>query len=223
MGKRIPRKFYLQPTLKVAQQILGKFIVKAENQERLVGKIVETEAYIGPDDKASHTFGGEKTERNKAVFLQGGHVYIYLVYGMYWMFNITTGRENQPECILIRALEPTEGIEVMQQNRNATVQNLTNGPGKLCQALGLDKGYYGEDLVQSSRIWLEDRGLNIENNRIGCSPRVGIDYAEEWAKKPWRFYIKDNAFVSILRAYPKSRWTSCLSEPLGNVSHTDSP
>lgn len=197
MKKILSQKFYLQPTLEVAKQMLGKFLVKEEEQEILAGKIIETEAYIGPEDKASHTFSGTKTERNKAVFLTGGHIYIYLVYGMYWMLNITTTKKGQPECVLIRALEPVEGIEKMQQNRDTPIENLTNGPGKLCQAFALDKSYYGKKLVKNSGIWLEDRGLDIEK-KIVCNSRIGIDYAKEWAEKPWRFYIKDNPFVSKL-------------------------
>ncbi|MFQ6031466.1 MAG: DNA-3-methyladenine glycosylase [Candidatus Zixiibacteriota bacterium] len=199
MGERLNRSFYLQPTLEVAKQMLGKFLVREIGKERLVGKIVETEAYIGPFDLASHAYGGKKTERNKAEFFEGGHIYIYLVYGMYWQFNISTSASGKPECVLLRALEPIEGIEIMRRNRNSSLQNLTNGPGKLCQAFALDKGYYGEDLVKSSRIWLEDRGFIVDESEIGCGPRIGIDYAGEWAKKPWRFYIKDNPFVSRRR------------------------
>jgi DNA-3-methyladenine glycosylase len=184
MNKRLPRKFYIQPTLKVAKQMLGKYLVRKIGQEKLIGKIVETEAYIGPQDKASHAFGGRKTERNKAEWLIGGHIYIYLVYGMYWQLNVSTGRAGQPECVLIRALEPVLDI-----------QNPTNGPGKLCRELKLDKSFYGEDLTKSKRIWLKD-GEKIKPAQIVASKRIGIDYAKEWADKPWRFYIKNNKFVS---------------------------
>lgn len=192
MNKRLKRKFYTQPTLKVAKEMLGKYLVHKIGSKKLVGKIVETEAYIGPQDKASHAFGGKKTERNKAEWLIGGHIYIYLVYGMYWQLNISTGKEGQPECVLIRALEP---IKFESGIRNKELRNLANGPGKLCGWLKLNKSFYGEDLTRSKKIWLED-GDRIRPSQIVASKRIGIDYAKEWAKKTWRFYIKDNFFVS---------------------------
>ncbi len=143
MRKRLKRKFFTQPTLKVAKELLGKILVRIYRGKRLSGKIVEVEAYIGPRDKASHAYLGRRTKRNLAEFLVGGHIYIYLVYGMYWQLNISTEEEGKPACILIRALEPREGIT-----------KTTNGPGKLCRALKLDKSFYGEDLCRSKRIWL---------------------------------------------------------------------
>lgn len=183
--ERLSREFFVQPTLKVSKALLGKVLVRIWQGKRLAGKIVETEAYIGPRDKASHAYLGKKTPRNQAEFMIGGHVYIYLVYGMYWQFNISTEQEGKPECVLIRALEPIEGID-----------ESTNGPGKLCRALKLDKSFYGEDLCRSSRIWLEE-GEEIKSSQIVKAPRIGIDYAGPyWSKIPWRFYIKDNKFVS---------------------------
>jgi len=118
----------------------------------------------------------------------GGHVYIYLVYGMYWQLNISTGAEGKPECVLIRALEPI---------KNQKLKKLANGPGKLCRWLKLDKSFYGEDVTKSKRLWLEDWGLKIKSSDIGASPRIGIDYAGPvWSKKPWRFYLKNNPWVS---------------------------
>jgi len=199
MSKRLLRKFYTQPTLKVAKQMLGQYLVRkvyrpstSSGQRvatRLVGKIVETEAYIGPHDKASHAYGYKRTERNKAEWLIGGHIYIYLVYGMYWQLNISTGKEGQPECVLIRALES------IYPKSYVLNPNIANGPGKLCRWMKLDKSFYGEDLTKSKRIWLED-GEKIKPSQIVASKRIGIDYAQEWAKKPWRFYIKNNKFVS---------------------------
>lgn len=185
MGKRLEREFFTQPTLKVAQKLLGKTLVRIWRGKRLTGRIVETEAYIGPKDKASHAYLGKKTPRNRAEFMIGGHIYIYLVYGMYWQLNISTETEGKPTCVLIRALEPLEGIN-----------EPTNGPGKLCRALKLNKNFYSEDLCRSSRIWLED-GPEIPKDQIVRSARIGIDYAGPyWSKIPWRFYIKDNKFVS---------------------------
>lgn len=175
----------MRPTLKVAKELLGKLLVRIYKGKRLAGKIVETEAYIGPEDKASHAYLGKRTPRNRAEFLVGGHIYIYLVYGMYWQLNISTETEGKPTCVLIRALEPIKGIA-----------QATNGPGKLCRALRLNGSFYSEDLCHSKRVWLEE-GEKIKEDQIICAPRIGIDYAGPyWSKIPWRFYIKDNKFVS---------------------------
>ena len=142
---------------------------------------METEAYIGPKDKASHAYNGRITRRNRAEYLIGGHIYIYLVYGMYWQFNISTYQAGSPECVLIRAIEIPK-----------TEISLSNGPGKLCRYLKLDKSFYGEDLTKSKRIWLEDWGEKLGSSQILSTPRIGIDYAGPyWAKKKLRFLIKD--------------------------------
>lgn len=179
-SKRLKRPFFIRPTLTVSKELLGKFLVRRIGRKKLVGKIVETEAYIGPEDRASHAFLGKITPRNKTEYLEGGHIYIYLCYGMYWQMNITTARKGKPECVLIRALESPEAT----------------GPGKLCKWLQLDKSFAGEDLCKPKRIWLENRGVKIKKSQIVAAPRIGIDYAGQWAKKPWRFYIKNNPFVS---------------------------
>lgn len=195
--KRLDRSFYTQPTLKVAKDLLGKYLVRKFNKKKLVGKIVETEAYIGPEDKASHCYGGKITERSKTEYLVGGHIYIYLCYGMYWQLNITTEKEGKPECVLIRALEPTELPEPIEStNQIAKIKNLANGPGKLCRWLKLDKSFNAEDLTVSNKIWIEDRGIKISPKDIVSAKRIGIDYADEWKEKLWRFYIKDSQFVS---------------------------
>jgi len=178
---KLNRSFYTKPTLDVAENLLGKYIVRKVGKKELVGKIIETEAYIGPQDRASHAFGNKRTSRNQAEFLIGGYIYIYLVYGMYWQLNISTGKEGNPECVLIRALEP-EGKEL----------SLANGPGKLCRYLKLDKSFYGEDLTKSKRIWLKDRGEKIKPSDILKTARIGIDYAGfYWSKRKWRFLLKD--------------------------------
>ncbi len=203
-GKRLRRNFYTRPTLEVAKKLLGKYIVRKIGRKKLVGKIIETEAYIGPYDKASHAYKGKITLRNKAEFLIGGHIYIYLVYGMYWQLNITTSKENKPECVLIRALEPVIQSDKIPNHKSQTsnkfqipnfktqkqIINLTNGPGKLCKWLKLDKSFYAEDLTKSKRIWLEDRGEKINPKSIKSGPRIGIDYAGPyWSKRKWRFYL----------------------------------
>jgi DNA-3-methyladenine glycosylase len=178
--KKLNRRFFEQPTLKVAKDLLGKYIVRVWRGKKIIGKIIETEAYIGPHDRASHAFGGKITKRNLAEYLPGGYIYIYLVYGMHWQFNISTRGEGKPECVLIRATE----------NLKLKTKNLANGPGKLCKYLKLDKSFYGEDLCHSKRIWLENRGEKIPKKNIKSGPRIGIDYAGPyWSKKPWRFWI----------------------------------
>jgi len=179
-SRRLGRKFYQQPTLTVARQLLGKYLVRKVGSKKLVGKIIETEAYIGPRDKASHAYRGKVTPRNRVEYEEGGHVYIYLVYGMYWQLNIITSRAGKPECVLIRALEVRGGDK-----------NVASGPGKLCRYLQLDKSFYGEDLTRSKRIWIEDRGEIVRPARIEKTPRIGIDYAGPyWSQKKWRFLVK---------------------------------
>lgn len=168
----------------MSKELLGKYLVKKIRGKIIAGKITETEAYIGPKDKASHAFGGKRTARNEAEYLVGGHVYIYLVYGMHWQFNISTGEEGSPECVLIRALE------AKLPRGSLASKNPANGPGRLCRWLKLDKSFYAEDLTKSKRLWLEDRGIKVRRSEIKSGPRIGIDYAGPlWAKKPWRFWI----------------------------------
>lgn len=178
--KRLPREFYTRETLIVAKELLGKYIVRKIGKKELTGKIIETEAYIGPKDRASHAFGGKITPRNLAEYFEGGHIYIYLIYGIYWQLNISTYKEGKPECVLIRALDLGE------KKKN----QLTNGPGKLCNYLRLDKSFYGEDLTKSKRIWLEDREEKVSPSQIKRSARIGIDYAGlYWSRRKWRFYL----------------------------------
>lgn len=218
--KRLNRQFYTRSTLVVSKDLLGRYLVRKIGQKILVGKIVETEAYVGVQDKASHAFsnnkkdisrekfdllyegmnvdtnriyrnflkhGGKITPRNKTEYLEGGYIYIYLCYGMHWQLNITTAKAGQPECILIRALEPViDGKDI---------KNLSNGPGKLCNWMKLDKSFDGGDLTESKRIWLEV-GERANRKNIIASKRIGIDYAGAWKNKLWRFYLKDNQFVS---------------------------
>jgi len=200
-GKRLNKDFYTRPTLEVAQNLLGKYIVRKIGSKKLEGKIIETEAYIGPRDRASHAYKGKITPRNKAEYLVGGHIYIYLVYGMYWQLNITTFQAGKPECVLIRAMEPITPSKFKIQNAKIKIttqnskllKNLTNGPGKLCRWLKLDKSFYGEDLTKSKRIWLEDRGEKIKLSQILATKRVGIDYAGSyWSKRKWRFILKSH-------------------------------
>lgn len=186
----LKKEFFLQDTIKVAKLLLGKFLVHKIEEKTLIGKIIETEAYLGAKDKASHSYNFKKTQRNKAEYLAGGHIYIYLVYGMYWQLNITTGADDVPECVLIRAIEPISGIEEMIKRRGTNnLTNLTNGPGKLCQAMGFNKNLYGIDLCKSSFIYIEDK-KKLPESKIIKAKRIGIDYAGIWKDRLLRFYIK---------------------------------
>ena len=197
MDRKLPREFYTRPdVLEVARDLLGKkLVVPNRNGTRVAGIIVETEAYRGPEDRASHAYGGRRTNRTETMYGPGGTAYVYFVYGMYNQFNVVTNSVDHPHAVLIRALEPVEGIELMRKRRhNQPDHNLTNGPGKLCIALGIDRKLDAADLL-GDEVWLE-AGEKISRSRILAGPRIGIDYAEEWKDKPWRFWIRSNPFVS---------------------------
>jgi len=198
---KLDRSFYLKDTVTVATQLLGKLLVHEMDGKMMSGIIVETEAYLGTEDRAAHSFGGRRTPRNEAMYSLGGHAYIYFIYGMYYCFNVVTGHKGVPEAVLVRALEPVEGLDFMAAARYkkdyaslSTRQriNLTNGPGKLCMALNIDRSLNGEDLC-GRRIYIEDR---TETPEICSSKRIGIDYAGEDRDLPLRFYIQSNKYVS---------------------------
>ncbi|CAN5382805.1 DNA-3-methyladenine glycosylase [soil metagenome] len=197
--KKLRREFYTREnTLQIARDLLGKILViPAENGERVSAMIVETEAYLGAIDKAAHSYNNRRTKRTETMFAVGGTVYIFFIYGMYFQFNVVVGEIDTPHAILIRAVEPVENIEIMRRRRGKmTDKNLTSGPGKLCIALGIDKTFNNEDLL-GNRVWLE-KGKTFSNTEIESGRRIGIDYAEEFAEKPWRFWVKENHFVSRL-------------------------
>jgi DNA-3-methyladenine glycosylase len=192
--RKLDIEFYLQPTLKIARELLGKVIVRKLGDKILAGKIVETEAYIGEDDPASHAFGGQ-TQRNKIMYLQGGHAYVYFTYGMHYCFNVVTEREGFPSAVLIRAVEPIYGIELMKKFRGVEdIYNLTNGPAKFCQAFKIDKRFNGVSLL-GDEIFIS-RPLMEEKFEVGRSKRIGI---KSGLDKKWRFFIKDNPFVSKVK------------------------
>ena len=194
---KLPRDFYTRPNvLHVARDLLGKLlVVPNRNGKRVSGRIVEVEAYRGPQDRAAHSYGERRTRRTEPMYGVGGTAYVFFVYGMYYQFNVVTNVVDAPHAVLIRAVEPVEGIELMRKRRSSqTGHNLTNGPGKLCIALNIDRRLDGEDLL-GNKVWLEE-GVKVPRSRIMSGPRIGIDYAAEWKDKPWRFWIKDNPFVS---------------------------
>lgn len=196
-NEKLPREFYTRANvLVVARELLGKLlVVPTRNGKRVSGRIVEAEAYRGPQDRAAHSYGGRRTKRTEPMYGVGGTAYVFFVYGMYNQFNVVTNVVDAPHAVLIRAVEPVEGIELMRRRRGGlTDHSLTNGPGKLCIAMDIDRSLDGADLL-GKRVWLEDAD-RIPRSRIMSGPRIGIDYAEEWKDKPWRFWIRDNAFVS---------------------------
>jgi DNA-3-methyladenine glycosylase len=191
---RLSRAFYERPTVEVARQLLGKYLVRIDAAGVRAGMILETEAYVGPDDKASHASRG-RTPRTALMFGPAGFAYVYLIYGMHHCLNIVTERENYPAAVLIRAVEPSEGLELMQKQRSTLdVRRLTNGPGKLCQAFGIDRRLNGLDMCGEA-LFIEARGTNLVD--IVVTARVGVDYAGPWKDKPWRFYIAGHPGVSI--------------------------
>ncbi|EIT85547.1 3-methyladenine DNA glycosylase [Fictibacillus macauensis ZFHKF-1] len=190
------------PTLTLAQQLLGKELIHETKEGTTSGYIVETEAYIGPGDRAAHSFAGRRTPRTEVMFGPPGYVYVYFIYGMHTCFNIVSGDEGKPEAILIRALQPNKGLHLMCQRRNIVhppptttlKKKLTNGPGKLCQALGITMNDYGAKMNDSA-FHLEE-GLSICNNNIATGKRINISYAQEAIHYPYRFWLKNNPFVS---------------------------
>ncbi len=184
----------MRPAYKVAPDLLGKVLVRKYKGYMLSGIITETEAYHGHEDKASHASKG-KTMRNKIMFDDGGYIYIYLIYGMYYCFNITTDKKDTPSAVLIRAIKPLEGMDKMKKFRKTkdkNIYNLANGPGKLCQALKIDKKLNETNITTSKEIYVKDAGNSIKPTQIQKSPRIGVDYAGEWKNKLWRFYIDEN-------------------------------
>ncbi|MFN2492436.1 MAG: DNA-3-methyladenine glycosylase [Pyrinomonadaceae bacterium] len=196
ISSKLPRDFYTRSNvLTVARELLGKLLVVPANGKRVSGLIVEAEAYRGPLDRASHAYGGRRTNRTETMYARGGTAYVYFVYGMYYQFNVVTNVENIPHAVLVRGVEPVEGIHLMRRRRHGQPDhNLTNGPGKLSIALGIDRTLDRADLL-GGKVWLED-GRPVPRTKILSGPRIGIDYAEEWVEKPWRFWIKDNPYVS---------------------------
>jgi DNA-3-methyladenine glycosylase len=202
-GIIIKSDFFVRPTLTVARELLGQRLVRELDGQRLSGLIVETEAYIGLDDSASHAYLKRKSGRARVMFGPPGYSYVYFVYGMHFMLNIVTEAEDFPAAVLIRAIEPQEGLEVMQANRLITSPShrLTNGPAKLCQALGIDKNLNNWNLTLGQTLWLEAApAAPIE--AVATGPRIGIDYAlPEDRAAPWRFWIRGNIFVSEDRVF----------------------
>jgi DNA-3-methyladenine glycosylase len=182
--ERLPRAFYARPTVEVARGLLGGWLVHELPEGRREGRIVETEAYVGPEDRASHASRG-RTARTELMFGPPGYAYVYLIYGMHHCLNVVTEGVGYPAAVLIRALEPSVGVTLP-----------TNGPGRLCRALAIDRRHNGQDLVTGS-LWIERRGGGPLDEETIATTRIGVDYAGEWAARPWRFLVAASPYISV--------------------------
>ena len=192
------RSFYERPVLTVAKSVIGKVLVSESPDGVARGRIVESEAYRGPEDRAAHSFGGRRTARTDVMYGQAGHAYIFFVYGMHWHFNLVTGRTGEPHAVLIRAVEPLDGTPLMMKRRGKvrTIRELTNGPGKLCEAFAIGRAHYGLDLCARGPLYLAD---GPPPRKIARGARIGVDYAGVWAGRKWRFFDPESPFVSRAR------------------------
>lgn len=200
---RLPSDFYNQPCTDLAKSFLGQILVRRlPDGTELRGRIVETESYLGGEDEASHSRGGKRTERNVAMYMKPGTIYVYQIYGMYFCMNVSS--QGDGAAVLLRSLEPIEGLDAMRKFRNVkrNIQKplkdkeLCNGPSKLCQAFAIEKCFDRQDLANDQSTWLEAGPEILKGDIVSCA-RIGISNAGEWARKPLRFYIKDNNFVSV--------------------------
>ena len=181
----------------MAKDLLGKVLFTQIEGQITAGIIVETEAYFGEIDKASHAYGGRRTNRTEIMYSEGGVSYVYLCYGIHHLFNIVTSVKGEPHAVLVRAIEPLIGIEIMEQRRNMSITKsaISSGPGSAAKALGIDYSFNKKDLG-GEEIWIEDHGIKYTEDQIVVSPRVGVAYAQEDAFLPWRFFVKGNKYVS---------------------------
>ena len=192
---KLLREFYVRPSVvQIAKDLLGKYLLTRLEDTATGGMIVETEAYAGPEDRASHAYNSRRTSRTEIMFHEGGVAYVYLCYGIHHLFNIVTNVEGIPHAVLIRAIEPTDGVELMLHRRNMKEVSLkfSGGPGTLTQALGIKTTHTQTDLT-GEQIWLEDRGFLVPEDEIIAGPRVGVSYAGEDAENPWRFQLKNRS------------------------------
>lgn len=197
----LPREFYLRDANTAAPELLGKLLVHRSPEGTTSGIIVEVESYVGPEDQGAHSYQNRRTPRTEVQFGPGGYAYIYAIYGMYVCFNVVVNQRERPEVVLVRALEPVDGIELMKQRRNTECRiDLCNGPGKLCRSMGITKAQYGYDLC-GSELYLEPL-REVEQGEIMVSPRINIDYAGACADYLWRYFLKNSPYVSkVARRY----------------------
>ena len=192
--KKLSKSFYLRDTVTVARELLGCVLWRRIGRELLGARLVETEAYLGANDLASHARKGLRSKRNASMYLEGGHAYVYFTYGMHWCMNVVTQEADIAEAVLLRGAEPVKGIESIRERRPKAKRDLDlmNGPGKLCSALAIDKALDGESL-RGERMWIAPR--DVEIGEIGVSARVGVDYAGDATHWPLRFFVRGNRFV----------------------------
>lgn len=196
--KKIPLSFYARKdVVQIAKELVGKIIITRFDGKITSGRIVETEAYVGLTDKASHSFGGRRTSRNEHMYAAPGTAYVYICYGLHHMMNVVTNEKNIPDAILIRAIEPLEGIDMMLKRTGKKIldKTLTRGPGNVGKALGIFKHHSGDHLLDEN-IYIADDGIKIPDEKIGISKRIGVESAEKDAWLPYRFYLKENKYVS---------------------------
>ena len=200
--KKLSKEFYLNPSVtEISRQLLGKVLCTQVDGKFTSGRIVEVEAYSGRDDKACHANNNKRTNRTEIMYSAGGVAYVYLIYGMYHLFNVVSNQQGRADAVLIRALEPIAGLEVMMDRMKVkTAKKITAGPGKLSKAMGITKNLYGANLVGND-IWIADDGIEFNQQQIIETSRIGVEYAEEDALKPWRFYIDGNPFVSRSKSF----------------------
>lgn len=190
--------YYLnQDVIFLAKDLLGKVLFTKINDEVTAGIIVETEAYFGVQDKASHAYGNRRTGRTEVLYNEGGVSYVYLCYGIHYLFNIVTGVKDDPHAVLVRGIEPLVGKEIMEVRRKMpfTKAAISAGPGSAAKALGIDRSFNNKDLT-GEEIWIEDHGIRYHDEEIAAGPRIGVAYAQEDAFLPWRFFVKGNKYVS---------------------------
>ena len=206
VNKKLSAGYYSSEDVNfIAKDLLGKFLVSKINGELTSGMIVETEAYRGPDDRASHAYNNRRTPRTEVMYKAGGVAYIYICYGMHHLTNIVTGPEEHAHAVLIRALQPFDGIAIMSKRRKMKPDDfrLTKGPGALSVALGLTNELSGTSLhARSAKLWVEDRGIKIEAEQICSGKRIGVESAGDAAHWPWRYFVKGNKYVSATRTCP---------------------
>jgi len=197
MGQKLSKEFYQRDdVISIAKDLLGKLLIRNLNGVLTSGIIVETEAYH-PEEMASHAFQRRRTKRNSIMFEEGGVAYVFMNYGIHYLFNVVTNIKEEPDAILIRALQPVSGLETMMVRRNKTADSrITSGPGALSKAMAIDLNLNGESLL-GEKIWIEnDNSLDLSNYNMVSSKRVGVEYAGEHASLPWRFYFKNNPWIS---------------------------
>lgn len=193
--EKLDKDFYMDSAVSVAKNLLGGYLLKNIDGKYTGGMIIETEAYMGEEDDAAHSYKLRKTKRNEAMYEEGGTVYVYMIYGMHYCLNVVTNKKNRPEAVLIRAIQPLFGIETMQKNRKTDIKNLTNGPAKLCKALNIDLKLNKKSFTSNNFFIAKSRKESYLD--IVATKRINIDYAKQCRDKLWRFIIKDNPFVSI--------------------------